>query len=529
MPETAVLLDTAPPSIAQFIAIARHGAKLSLGPVLRARVTKSRQLIERFLSENRLVYGVTTGFGDNVGHVIAPSDAERLQHNIVRSHATSVGEPLNRETVRAILLMMIVSLSKGYSGVRLELLDQLVALLNNNVVPFAPGEGSVGYLAVEGHLALVLIGEGRARIGDGPWLPGADALSQVGIEPLPLVCKEGLALLNGTTSVTAHAVLALHNATQAAAALDVAAALSFEVLRATTRSLDPRLHAAKAHPEQAQIAAYLSDLLTDSALARANRDYRLQDFYALRAAPQLHGAAASFIAHARKAIEAELASSGDNPVIVATAHDDGIAISGGNFDGSYVGLACDSLVTAMTMLAKVSERRSDRMVNSHFSELPAFLVREPGLNSGYMIVQYTAAGLVGEMRSLSMPASVDTVPTCGNQEDPVSFAYNAAAKALRVSRKFEWVVAIEVMTACQALDFVDVEQASSATRAVHALVRSVVDSADVDRAFYPDMVSVVELIGSGAVRIVADSALGANQPIAGETIAADDASLQLTE
>ena len=507
MPDTTVHLDAAPPSIAQFVAIAREGAKLSLGPVLRARVAQSRRLVERFLFENRLVYGVTTGFGDNVRHIIAPDDSERLQHNIVRSHSTSVGEPLDRETVRAIMLMMIVSLGKGYSGVRPDLLDRIVALLNADVVPFAPGEGSVGYLAIEGHIALVLIGEGRARVGDGPWLPGARALGQVGLEPLPLVCKEGLALLNGTTSVTAHAVLALHNAMQAAAALDVAAALSFEVLRGTTRALDLRLHAAKAHPEQARIAAYLFDLLADSALARSNRDYRLQDFYALRAAPQLHGAAASFIAHARKSIEAELASSGDNPVIVATEDEDGIAISGGNFDGSYVGLACDSLVTAMTMLAKVSERRSDRMVNSHFSELPAFLVREPGLNSGYMIVQYTAAGLVGEMRSLSMPASVDTVPTCGNQEDPVSFAYNAAAKALRVSRKFEWVVAIEVMTACQGLDFRDIVQASSSTRAVHRLVRSVVGKADADRAFYPDMVSVATLVRSGAIRDAADTAL----------------------
>ncbi len=402
------------------------------------------------------------------------------------------------------------------ADVRPELLDRIVALLNADVVPFAPGEGSVGYLAVEGHIAMVLIGEGQARVGDGPWLPGSDALAQVGIAPLLLVCKEGLALLNGTTSVTAQAVLALHNAMQAAAALDVAAALSFEVLRGTPLSLDPRLHATKAHPEQARIAAYLSELLADSVLAQANRSYRLQDFYALRAAPQMHGAAASFIAHARKVIEDELASSGDNPVIVATHDDDGIAISGGNFDGSYVGLACDSLVTAMTMLAKVSERRSDRMVNSHFSELPAFLVREPGLNSGYMIVQYTAAGLVGEMRSLSMPASVDTVPTCGNQEDPVSFAYNAAAKALRVSRKFEWVVAVEVLTACQGLDFIDVVHSSSATRAVHALVRSVVAPADSDRAFYPDMVSIAALVRSGAVRNAANAALITNHQNAEE-------------
>ena len=502
-----VELDADALSIEAFVAVARHGANLAFSAKYCARVRASRRLVERFVAENRLVYGVTTGFGDNVGVVISPEQASALQHNIVRSHAVAVGEPLAREQVRAIMLMMLVSLGKGYSGVRLELLNQLRAMLNANVVPFAPGEGSVGYLSVEGHIALVLIGEGRARIGDGPLVEGASALRQAGLEPLSLAAKEGLAMLNGTASVTALAALAVHDAGRAADAIDIAAAMSIEALKGTARAFDPRYHRVKAHPEQHRVAALIMRLLADSRIAAANRDHRLQDVYSLRAIPQMHGAAAAFVAHARLIIEREMASCGDNPVIVPTGEGDGIAISGGNFDGSFVGLACDTLAAAMTSLAKSSERRTDRMVNAHFSGLPAFLSREPGLNSGYMIVQYTAAGLLGEMRSLCMPASVDSVSTCGNQEEPVSSAWNAAVKALRVAKKLEWIAAIELLTAAQALEFQDVADASSSTRAVHALIRRDAASANTDRAFYPDLAATVEKVREGAIVRAAMAAL----------------------
>ncbi|MEL7939522.1 MULTISPECIES: HAL/PAL/TAL family ammonia-lyase [Pseudomonas] len=492
-----VVLDDAAPSLDEFIAVARYSAKVSFSDAYRERVSRSRRLIERFLAENRLVYGVTTGFGDNVRHVISPEDAATLQVNIVRSHAVSVGEPLNREQVRAIQLMILVSLGKGYSGVRMVLLEQIAGLLNHDVLPFAPGEGSVGYLGPEGHLALVLLGEGRASVAGGDWVDGASALRQVGMQPLALQCKEGLAMLNGTTSVTAIAALAQYNANQAAEVADVAAALSLEALRGTVRAFDARYHAVKAHAEQAATARRLLRLLGDSRLAQENIDYRLQDVYSLRAIPQVHGASRHFIASAQACLDAEIRSSGDNPVICPSGDDDGLAISGANFDGSYIGIAADTLCNAMTNLAKISERRTDRMVNSHFSEMPAFLVRNPGLNSGYMIVQYTAAGLLGEMKVLSQPATVDSVSTCGNQEDPVSFAYNAAVKAYQVSRKLESVLAIEVMVGCQALEFHDVGKASSATRALYDLVRSRVPSVEQDRAFYPDMVAVTEQLRSG--------------------------------
>ena len=494
-----VVLGDREPTIEEFVAVARYSARVSFSKAYEERVKRSRRLVERFLGENRLVYGVTTGFGDNVRHVISPEDASELQVNIVRSHAVAIGEPLNREQVRAIQLMILISLGKGYSGVRLELLEMIAALLNNEVVPFAPGEGSVGYLAVEGHLALVLLGEGQARVNGGELVDGATALKQVGLKPIDLQCKEGLAMLNGTTSVTGISILALYNALQSVELADVAAAMSLEALKGTIRAFDARYHSVKAHGGQAESAARIRSILHDSQLVAENIDYRLQDPYSLRAVPQVHGASRTFVNYARQSIEDEIGSSGDNPVIYPLSDDDGIAISGANFDGSYIGLSSDTMCNAMTNLAKISERRTDRMVNSHFSELPAFLVRNPGLNNGYMIVQYTAAGLLGEMKVLSFPSTVDSVSTCGNQEDPVSFAYNAAIKAYKVSQKLESVLAIELLVACQALDFYDVDKASSATKAVYDLVRSRVPVAEQDRAFYPDIVSVTEQVRSGQV------------------------------
>ncbi len=496
---TQVVLGDREPSIEEFVAVARYSAKVSFSETYKNRVKKSRGLVERFLDENRLVYGVTTGFGDNVRHVISPRNAQELQVNIVRSHAVAVGEPLKREQVRAIQLMVLISLGKGFSGVRLELLELIAGLLNNEVVPFAPGEGSVGYLAVEGHLALVLLGEGKARVNGGEWVDGATALEQAGLQPTDLQCKEGLAMLNGTMSVTAIAILALYNAMQTASLADVAAALSLEALKGTIRAFDPRYHSIKAHKEQAQTARDVKAMLHDSQLIAENIDYRLQDAYSLRAIPQVHGASKRFIEHARENIENEILSSGDNPIIYPLEDGDGIAISGANFDGSYIGMSADSLCVALANLAKISERRIDRMVNSHFSEMPAFLVRNPGLNSGYMILQYTAAGLYAEMKALSFPSSVDSFSTCANQEDLVSLAYNAAIKAYKVSEKLESVLAIELLVGCQALDFHDVHKASSVTKAVYDLVRSRVPVAEHDRAFYSDMVSVTEQVRSGEV------------------------------
>ncbi|NEB77312.1 aromatic amino acid lyase [Streptomyces sp. SID14478] len=503
---TAVTLGQEPITVEQFVAVARHGARVEFAATYVDRVRKSRALVERFLVENRLVYGVTTGFGDNVTTVIAPADAEELQRNIVRSHAVSVGEPLATELVRAIALMELVGLGEGYSGIRIETLELIRHLLNSRVTPHVPGEGSVGYLAPEAHMALVLLGEGRAWYGD-ELLPGAEALARSGAEPTRLACKEGLSLTNGTHSVTAIAVLAAHDAGLAAATADVAASLSVQALKGTVRAYDARLHARKRHPEQAAVAENLRRLTGSSALSEEFLDHRLQDGLALRAVPQMHGGAKRALAQAREVIVEELHSVGDNPVIHPEGPDgqDGVALMGANCDSTYVGIQADSMVNAMTVLAKVSERRTDRLVNSNFSELPAFLAPRPGLNSGYMIAQYTAAGLTMELRGMAVPASADNITTSANQEDTVSNAYLAALKAYRAARKLAYVLAIEVMCAVQALDLLAPRLPSPATQALRARIRESVPAADDDRFFHDDMEHIAGLVRSGeALRVVED-------------------------
>jgi len=506
MKRKKVVLGDGDLDIAEFVAVVRDDAEVELSQDYLARVSASRLLVEKFLVESRVVYGVTTGFGENVTKHVSPSDAWKLQQNIVRSHAVSVGEPLEHELVRAIQLMILLSLGRGFSGVRREVLELMAAMLNHRIIPFAPSEGSVGYLSVEAHMALVLMGEGQAWY-EGHLLPGADALSAAGLSPLRFECKEGLALLNGTTSITAIALLAAHTALACCNVADVAAAISLQGLRGTVRAFDARYHSVKAHGQQRRTAAVLANLLKNSEIAAHNLDYRLQDAYCLRAVPQVHGACRQAMLDAASSIELEMRSTGDNPIIVPV-DGDGIAMSGANFDGTYVGIAADTLCIAMTNLAKISERRTDRMVNPNLSGLPAFLVKAPGLNSGFMIAQYTAAGLVGDMRILSHPSSVDSIPTSGNQEDTICFAYSAAVKAYRASRKLESVLAIELMVGCQALDFLDPAQASPATHAVYELIRRVVSTVDEDRFFYPDIVAITRLIQTGEIAAAVSDVLG---------------------
>jgi histidine ammonia-lyase len=502
-----VTLGQEPITVEQFVAVARHGARVEFDATYVDRVRKSRALVERFLAENRLVYGVTTGFGDNVTEVIDPADAERLQRNIVRSHAVSVGEPLPTEIVRAIALMELVGLGEGYSGIRFETLELIRRMLNAGVTPHVPGEGSVGYLAPEAHMALVLLGEGQAS-HDGQLLPGAEALARIGEQPTRLACKEGLSLTNGTHSVTAIAVLAAHDAGVAATTADVAASLSVQALKGTIRAYDARLQERKRHPEQAAVAENLRRLTESSDISAAFLDHRLQDSLSLRAAPQIHGGAKRALAQAREVIVEELHSVGDNPVIHPEG-EDGVALSGANCDSTYVGIQADTMVNAMTVLAKVSERRTDRMVNSNFSELPAFLAPQPGLNSGYMIAQYTAAALTMELRGLAIPASADNVTTSANQEDAVSNAYLAALKAYRATHKLAYVLAIELMCATQALDLLAPLAPSPAAKALRARIRETVPTVDEDRVFHADIEHIAQLVRNGEALRVVEGVVGA--------------------
>ena len=501
-----VMLGDRDITIEEFVAVARHRARVEFAPAYVDRVRHSRKLIERFLVENRLVYGVTTGFGDNVTEVISPEDAEALQRNIVLSHAVSVGEPLPVEVVRAIQLMELVSLGQDYSGTSIEVCTLIRHLLNNGITPYVPGEGSVGYLGPEAHMALILIGEGRAWFGD-ELLAGAAALERAGLKPVTLGCKEGLTLTNGTHSVNGIAVLATYDAIEAAKVADVAAAVSLEALRGTINAFDPRLQTMKRHPEQSAVAANVRRILAGSEIVEKFRDYRVQDTYSLRAIPQMHGGAKRALKDALKVVEDELHSVGDNPIIFPEG-DDGVALMGANFDSTFVGIQADLMVTSMTVLAKISERRTDRMVNSAFSELPAFLSLNPGLHNGYMIPQYTAAALYMEMKTACMPASVDSVPTSANQEDPVSNAYLAATKAYQLSRKLRYVLAIELMCAAQAHDLLDAGRASEASNAVYQTVRSAVPPVVEDRFFGDDIERLQQLVFEGTITRIVEDVVG---------------------
>ena len=492
-----VCLDDGAIRLEEFVAVARHGARVSFSPEYRARVIHSRRLVERALRENRRIYGVTTGFGDNARTLISPEDAEILQKNIVLSHACSVGDPLPGEQVRAIARMWLLSLGKGFSGIRIEVLDLVAGLLNAGITPVAPGDGSVGYLSVEAHMALVLIGEGRARTGSGV-LPGAKALERAGLEPVVLQCKEGLALTNGTNSVTGLAVLAVWDAMQAARTADMISAMSFDALKGTIRAFDPRLHSVKRHADQAATARNLVRLLDGSAIAEKNRDVKVQDACTLRSIPQLHGAARNALKHAAATVMDEMNSCSDNSILLPGG-DDCTALMGANCDGSFVGIQADSACIAMANLAKLSERRLDRMVNRNFSELSSFLVARPGVNNGLMIPQYTAVGLLGEIKILSHPSTIDSTPTCANQEDPVSLAYFASRKAISVASKLEHILAIELMAAAQALEFLAPLTSSAPVMALHSLVRSRVARLEEDRFLYDDIMALLDLVHSGRI------------------------------
>lgn len=483
--------------IEEFVAVARYEAEVCFSQVYEERVKKSRLLLEKILDENQPIYGVNTGFGDNVNHVISPDDAELLQKNIVRSHACSVGEPLEKELVRAVQLMTLLDAGQGYSGITLELLELIRDLLNSKVTPYAPGEGSVGYLAIESHLALVLLGEGQAWFQD-ELLPGAIALQKAGLAPISFKSKEGLSIINGTKSITGIGILALYDGINAAKVIDVAGALTFEALKGTTKAFDSRLHSVKKHTEQQGTARNMLRILQDSEIAQKSESGKIQDCVTLRGIPQIHGAAKRMLKDALFNLTNELNSCSDNPVIYPQ-DGEGVALMGVNPEGSYVGIYCDSICITMGVLANLSERRIDRLTNSHFSGLPPFLAKNPGLNNGYMIAQYTAAALVGDIKVLSHPSSVDSITTSANQEDFVSMAYSASNKAYQVAKKLQYILAIEFMVAVQGLDLLKPLQPSTASQAVYNLIREKVPTLEEDRYFYPDIEHIFQLIRNGTI------------------------------
>ena len=450
---SSVTLTDCKPSLEEFIAVAKFGAKLEFSDQMKEAVRANRKLLDKFLEEGRIIYGVTTGFGENVRYTISPEDATTLQENIVRTHSVAVGEPLDRVQARAVMLMTILNAGKGHSGIRLSTLELIRQMLNKDLIPFAPSEGSVGYLGVEAHLVMAYIGEGKI-FQDGQPVPARPVLEANGLRPLVLSYKEGLTMLNGTITVTALGLLALYESITAMRNMELAGAMCYEALRGTTKYIDAKV----------------------------------QDAYVMRSMAHIHGAAKKLVKEAYEVIVNEMHSISDNPEIFSAGENDGVALMCGNFDGSFVGSHADMIAMACAIAGNLVERGTDRMVNRNLNDgLPAFLVSNPGLNSGFMIPQYTAAGLVNEIKHLAIPVTIDSIPTCANQEDPVSMAYYASKKAGAAVRKLQYVIAIEIYVALQAMEFLKPLEPSPAIAKVRDFLRETIPFVDNDRYLYPDM------------------------------------------
>lgn len=496
-----------PISLEALVAVSRYHAKVEFSQEYCQRVTRSRRLVEKWVKEGRAIYGTNTGFGVLCETAISEEEAEQLQLNLIRSDAASVGSPLSEEQTRAIMLMMLQNTGQGYSGIRLEVLDRLRMFLNYGLTPFVPREGSVGYLTVEANIALVLVGEGRAY-WKGQLRPAKEALDAAGIMPLKFSYKEGLALLDGTTSATALGALALFDMQQAACSADVVAALSVEVLRGLIRHFDPRVSVVRPHPTQKKVADNLRKILADSQVIAEAKGSHLQDALSLRCIPQLHGAAKKLLEDARATFEIELNSCTDNPILWAEG-EDGEAISACNSDSAFVGMSIDSCCIAATGIARMSERRNNRMIDGNLSGYPWFLVQNPGLNCGLMVPQYTQAALINEMKILSHPATVDGVPTCGNQEDYVAMGYNAGKKAIVVAEKLEYVLAIELLSCFEAQGLMGTSASrSSVSQSIYREIGKNVPVMDNDFYLYPVIEYLRALIHSGDLVAMAEKIVG---------------------
>jgi histidine ammonia-lyase len=492
-----VLLDGESLTLDQLVAIADSGAEVALAAQARERIIAARKVVDARAGGDVPVYGVNTGFGSFAETRVDRHDLAALQVNLVRSHAAGVGEPLPVRAVRASMALRANVLAKGFSGIRLETVEALVTALNRGIHPLVPSRGSVGAsgdLAPLAHIALCLIGEGE--VWDGQQRrSAAAALEQASMQPLTLAAKEGLALINGTQVSTAVAAVALAGAQRLARAADVAAALSIDALQGSMRPFDARIHAARPFPGQVTAADNLERLLTGSAINAAHANCgRVQDAYSMRCAPQVHGAARETMSWVRQIVSTEMNAATDNPMVFA---DDDEIVSGGNFHGAPVSIAADALVIALTQLATISERRSERLVNPALSGLPAFLTRHGGLQSGLMIAQVTAAALASELKTLAHPASVDTIPTSANKEDHVSMSMGAALKAERALQPATHVIAVEVLCACQALDLLAPLTTSAPLVRVHAAVRERVPTLVDDRSTARDLDLIAAMISSG--------------------------------
>jgi histidine ammonia-lyase len=503
----SIALDGEHLTLEQVLSVARNMTPVKLHISGKEKLLKSRKIVERIISRGEVAYGITTGFGKFSDVSISTEDCNTLQKNIIMSHSCGVGEPLPQEVVRTMMLLRANSLAKGYSGVRLELVELLLDMLNSGIHPVVPCKGSVGAsgdLIPLSHIALAMIGMGEVEY-TGERMASKEALQQVGLRPISFTAKEGLALINGTQYMCALGSLAVLDALELFKSASIAAAMTFESLEGIPNAFDPRVHEVRPHQGQILCAQLMLKLLKGSELLERKRHKRVQDAYTLRCIPQVHGATLDAINYVKGILETEINSATDNPLIFP---DGGDVISGGNFHGQPLALALDFLAIAVSELGNISERRTERMVNPSLNgELPPFLTRNGGLNSGLMLLQYAAAALVSENKVLSHPASVDSIPTSGNQEDHVSMGSIAAYKVRTVIENVSWVIAAEMLAASRGMEFVS-HKVGQGAEIAHQLIRERVPFKDADDILYQQLDQVYNLMLSGRINSEVEKAIG---------------------
>jgi histidine ammonia-lyase len=490
------------------VSIARHGAKVQLTEASVQRINEARQLIEQWVKEEKSIYGVTTGFGALSDVAISKKDTRQLQQNILMSHSAGTGNMLDEETVRAVMALRIKDFALGHSGIRLETVQHLITILNKGVYPVVPEKGSVGAsgdLIPLAHLSLVIIGLGEAYY-QGQRMSGAKALNHCGIAPLRLEAAEGLALINGTQVMSAIGGLAVYDAVNLAKLTDIASAMSLEVLMGSRMEFDPRIHKVRPHPGQTAAADNMYRITQNSDIVTSHKDcHRIQDAYTLRCSPQVHGASKDAVFYAKNVLETEMNASTNNPLIFPESRD---FLLGGNFHGQPIALAMDFLCMGVSEFANISERRIERLVNPKLSGLPAFLVRDGGLNSGFMIAQYVAAALVSENKILSHPACVDSIPTSANKEDHVSMGTISARKCREIIKNAEQVIAIELLCGAQALDLFTNMKPGEGTLAAYTVIRNAVPHLDADRILHKDIDAVKQLMRNNKILDAVEKKVG---------------------
>jgi len=521
-------------TIAQlYQAAANPKTQISISLSAKKQMQQSRKLVEEWIEKKKIIYGITTGFGEFSNIHIPFNKIEQLQENLIKSHAAGAGEPLPPEVVRAMMILRVNALAKGFSGVRPETVEFITKFFNAGFVPVVPSQGSVGSsgdLVQLAHLVLAFMGEGKIWRFQGSsfkfqkpetFAPKAhqplaenlkletssSALKKLHLAPLKLTAKEGLALINGTQMMTAYAALIIHETKQLCKLADISCALSVEALKGTDTAFDERIHKIRPYKGQLDSAKNLRNLMKGSEIRESHRynDDRVQDAYSLRCAPQVHGASRDALDYVESRIAIEINSANDNPLIFPNEKQH---LEGGNFHGQPMALAMDFASIALSELANISERRIERLVNGALSRLPRFLTKHGGLNSGLMIAQYTAASLVSENKVLSHPASVDSIPTSANQEDHNSMGSIAAQKCWRVLKNAQTVIAIEMLTAAQGIDFHSPLKCGKGTNAAYQTIRKYIPHLEYDRVLHDDIQKALELVKDGSVLENAEKSIG---------------------